>query len=321
MTKKVIITGGTGFIGANLVRRLLSDGHELHLLARPNFSGWRIDDILPEVNIHHCEFTDRKNLGRIIKRINPQWIFHLAVHGAYSFQQDLNEMVKTNIIGTINLVEACLQTDFEAFVNTGSSAEYGFKNHPPKEDEYIEPNSYYAVTKASATHYCRYTAIKTGRKIPTLRLYSVYGPYEEPSRLLPTLIVKGLKGELPPLVSPQIARDFVYVEDIVDAYLNAVSCEMKEYGAVYNVGGGAQTTLKKLVDLAREVLNIEENPNWGSMEERSWDTNVWVCDNTKIKQELGWQTKYSLEEGFKAMIEWFVSNPRMLEYYNKGFRV
>src|SRR5262249_24369371 len=138
----------------------------------------------------------------VVRRVRPEWVFHLAAHGAYSSQTDVRQILQTNVLGTAALVEACLETGFEAFVDTGSSSEYGFTDHAPAEDEAPEPNSHYAVAKASATLFCRHTARSRHVHIPTLRLYSVYGPWEEPTRLIPTLLVRGLDGTLPPLVDP-----------------------------------------------------------------------------------------------------------------------
>jgi nucleoside-diphosphate-sugar epimerase len=130
--------------------------------------------------MHTGDFADAEGLMRLVGTIRPEWIFHLAAHGAYATQTNLSQMVQTNIVGTINLVEACLRSGFEAFVNTGSSSEYGFKDDAPTETTWLEPNSHYAVTKAAATLFCRYTAQSHDVHLPTLRLYSVYGPYEEP---------------------------------------------------------------------------------------------------------------------------------------------
>jgi nucleoside-diphosphate-sugar epimerase len=154
-------------------------------------------------------------------------------------------------LGTINLLQACLETGFESFVNTGSSSEYGFKDHAPPENEWLEPNSHYAVTKASATQFCRYTAQQYGVHVPTLRLYSVYGPYEEPTRLLPTLISRGMRGKLPPLVDGNVARDFVYVDDVKQAYLLAAQRTDVEPGAIYNVGTPVPTSIGEVVNIAR----------------------------------------------------------------------
>ena len=183
--KRVILTGGTGFVGANLARRLLRDGHEVHLLVRPNYQPWRIEEIRPDVRLHELHLHDAEAVARVVSQIRPDWVFHLAVHGAYSWQTDWEQMVRTNIQGTMSLVSACLKTGFEAFVNTGSSSEYGFKDHAPAESEPLEPNSHYAVTKAAATMFCRHTAQSRRVHLPTLRLYSVFGPYEDPGRLLP----------------------------------------------------------------------------------------------------------------------------------------
>jgi nucleoside-diphosphate-sugar epimerase len=306
--KRVLLTGATGFVGANLVRRLLREGHEAHLLVRPGYKSWRIKEILSDVRLHELHLHDAEAVSHAVSRIQPDWVFHLAVHGAYSWQTDWEQMVRTNIEGTMSLVSACLKTGFEAFVNTGSSSEYGFKDHAPAENELLEPNSHYAVTKAAATLFCRHTAQSRKVHLPTLRLYSAFGPYEEPGRLLPELLLHGLKGELPPLADPNIARDFVYVEDVVEAYLLAARTRMPEWGAIFNVGTGTQTTLHEIVETARRVMHIPVEPVWSTLRNREWDASVWVSDNRKIKAELGWQPRYSLADGIERMRDWFCRN-------------
>jgi nucleoside-diphosphate-sugar epimerase len=316
--KRVIITGATGFVGASLARRLLLDGQEVHLLVRPLHSSWRIDEIRAEVRLHEVALKDAEALTETVGRIRPDWVFHLATHGAYASQTDLHRMVETNITGTINLVEACLRAGFESFVNTGSSSEYGFKDHAPAEDEALEPNSHYAVTKASATLFCRYSARAHQAHIPTLRLYSVYGPYEEPTRLVPRLVTRGLRGELPPLVSPEVARDYVYVDDVTESYLLAAEKrEGEDYGPIYNVGTGVQTSLREAVETARRVLSIRAAPQWATMPARQWDTQVWVADNRKIKEALGWQPRYGFEQGFRQTVEWLRARPALQSFYDQ----
>jgi nucleoside-diphosphate-sugar epimerase len=320
MAKRIIITGATGFVGTNLARRLLREGNELHLLVRPNYNPWRIDAIRNDVQLHTVDLGDEAALDQTVAAIKPEWIFHLAVHGAYSSQMGLRQMIDTNIAGTANLLTASLKTGFAAFVNTGSSSEYGFKDHAPVEQEWVDPNSYYAVTKASATMLCRYMAQSHKAHIPTLRLYSVYGPYEEPTRLLPTLITRGLRGELPPLVNPNVARDYVDVRDVCEAYLLAATTPGHELGAVYNVGTGVQTSLREVVEVARQVMAISPEPEWGSMPDRQWDTSAWVADNRRIRGELGWRPRYDFEQGFRAMVDWFRADPAMLAFYDQQRR-
>ena len=234
---RALVTGATGFVGANLVRRLLWAGHEIHLLVRRQHNSWRISDIPREhIRLHELDMLDPDALHIAIARIKPEWVFHLAAYGAYSSQRDVDRILQTNVFATANLARACAAAGCDVFVNTGSSSEYGFMERPAREDDALDPRSFYAVGKAAATMFCRQLARETGMHMPTLRLYSVYGPWEEPTRLIPTLIRRGLQGELPPLVDPDISHDFVYVDDVVDAYLLAAKNATMEPGAVFNVG-------------------------------------------------------------------------------------
>jgi UDP-glucose 4-epimerase len=302
--KRCLITGATGFVGANLARRLLRVGHEVHLLVRPHHATWRIEEIRTDVRMHLLDLADAQAVATCISNLKPEWIFHLAAHGAYSWQADVAQIFQTNLHGTIHLVEACLNAGFESFIHTGTSSEYGFKDHAPAECEGLEPNSHYAVAKAAATLYCRYTAQARQANITTLRLYSAYGPYEDANRLMPAIIRHGLQGEWPPLASPDTARDYVYVEDVSEACILAAMAQPGEFGAVYNVGTGKSTSLREVAAIARRVLGIQADPEWGTMPARAWDTSIWQADSRKIQADLGWCPRHSFEDGFTRMVTW-----------------
>lgn len=318
MARRVLVTGASGFIGANLARRLLADGNEVHLLLRPSHQPWRIEEIRKDVTVHNVDLDDRDGPEKAVAKARPDWIFHLAAHGAYPEQRDFDRMIVTNFHGTGSLLMAAQSAGFEAFVNAGTSSEYGYKDHAPTEDELVEPNSPYAVSKAAATQFCRMTAQRAGLPVRTLRVYSAYGPYEEPTRLVPTLIVDGLEGRLPPLVNPDIARDYVHVDDVCDAFVLAAATPDQEPGVIYNVGTGIQTTLRQIVEVTRRLLGVDAEPQWGSMQARSWDTDVWVSNPAKIKTTLGWFPRHDLEGGLRETVEWFRSNPdRVAQYREK----
>lgn len=312
--KRAVLTGATGFVGANLSRRLLREGHEVHLLLRAKHNDWRIHSIQNDVNIHIVDLNDAEALISTVASIRPDWVFHLATHGAYSWQADLNEIIQTNILATVNLVEACLKTGFDIFINTGTSSEYGYKDHAPSETEWIDPNSYYAVTKASATLFCRYTAIRHNVCIPTLRLYSIYGAFENPGRLIPTIILHGMNGSLPPLVDPNIARDYLYMKDVENTYIFLANQLRGTTGEVYNLGSGIQTSLSEVVALARNVFRLSVEPQWGTMPNRQWDTTIWKANNDSIKT-LGWCPEFTFEQGFRQTVDWFLENPQLMEHY------
>lgn len=302
--RRALVTGAGGFVGANLARQLAADGHQVIGTCRPESDLWRLRGATG-VEVRPLDVCDESAVDALIADVAPQWVFHLAAHGAYSWQTDTRQIFRTNLLGTVNLVDACRRGGAcEAFVHAGSSSEYGFKDHAPDElDDALEPASDYAVAKAAATLYGRQAAAgDDALRIVTLRLYSVYGPYEDPRRLLPALVVRGLRGELPPLVDPDTARDFVYVDDVVRAFLLAAN--EAEHGAVYNVGSARQTTIAEIVDVTRAALDIEAEPEWGSAKQRSWDTSTWVSRTDRIRAELGWEPRVSLDEGFRAMAQW-----------------
>lgn len=315
MKKRVLVTGASGFVGANLARRLLDEGHEVHLLLRSGYQSWRVGDLGGHTHNHEVALTDKVQLDRIVGEIHPEWVFHLAVYGAYSEQRDWRQMVQANVVSTGNLLDACMQTGFDAFINTGSSSEYGFKNTAPKEDDFLEPNSHYAVTKAAATLHCAFMARAHDLPLATLRLYSAYGPFEDPKRLIPALLIKGLEGRFPPLVSADIARDYVYVGDVCDAYIRAASAADRFRGEIFNVATGVQVRLGEIVDIVRTLLEIQAQPQWGTMPAREWDTSIWVGDSVKILREVKWSPVHSLKSGLEEFIAWLRKNPELLAHY------
>jgi dolichol-phosphate mannosyltransferase len=304
-----LVTGAAGFIGAALARRLIARGDAVTLVTGPGTDPWRVDELRGTAEVVEIDLRDRDAVARVVGGARPEAVFHLAAHGAYSWQRSLERMIETNVAGTANVVETALDAGARAIVNAGSSSEYGLKDHAPPEHELPEPNSAYAVTKASATLHCGWIARTREAAITTLRLYSAYGPWEEPRRLMPALVAHALAGRLPPLADPAIARDFVYVEDLVDAFLLAAARAQPGVGAVYNVGSGAQTTLRELVDVARVAFAIAEEPAWAVFPTRDWDTDVWVADARRIERELGWRTRTPLATGLRTFASWVEQQP------------
>jgi len=312
--KRALVTGGTGFVGANLVRRLLAEGHEVGLLVRKGHDPWRLADVSARVHWIEASLEERAALASAVADFRPRWVFHLAAHGAYSWQSDPVSILRTNVLGTANLLDACLAIGFEAFVNAGSSSEYGFKDHPPREDEVLEPTSTYGVAKAASTLYCVQAARAADAPVTTLRLYSVYGPWEEPRRFIPQLVARGLEGRLPPLASPETARDYVFVSDVCEAFVRTAR-RIREPGSIYNVGTGVQTTLRQAIEVATRVFGITIAPHWGSMRDRGWDTSTWVADRTRIKEDLGWDPSVDLEHGLRLTADWLVGSPSLTDRY------
>ena len=129
--KRVVITGASGFVGANLARRLLADGHQVHALLREGYDHWRVREIADVMTLHIVDLLDGEALAATTAAIRPDWVFHLAAYGAYPEQGDLHRMIATNLSATAHLLEAGRRSGCVAFVNAGSSSEYGFKEDAP----------------------------------------------------------------------------------------------------------------------------------------------------------------------------------------------
>lgn len=299
------MTGAAGFVGANLVHRLVADGHEVHAILQPTTNTWRLDD-LNDMRRFEGDIADGDDVERAFHSARPDWIFHLAAHGAYSFQTNIVGMAQSNVLGIATILAAAERHGCEVLINTGTSSEYGDCDHAPREDEPPRPNSDYAATKATATWLCE-RARTRGVPVTTLRLYSAYGPYEEERRLIPTLLRAALAGGWPPLAAPTVVRDYVYVGDVIDAYMIAATNPNRS--TIYNVASGVQTSLAEIVRTAAELFSVAAEPRWGDYPNRAWDTRVWVGDPALIRSELGWVATTSLVDGLTQSASWLAAHP------------
>ena len=306
--RRFLVTGAAGFVGAVLCRRLLREGGEVHVILKPSSPTWRLDDVRTDLRIHAGDLRDEAGTAALLAAVRPEVVYHLATHGAYPFQTDADGIIQANILGTWNLLKALSPLDYQVFVNTGSSSEYGFKQFAMRENDLLEPNSYYSVAKCAQTLLCQHVARQENRAITTFRLFSTYGPFEEPSRLVPTLVRRCLAGEDLSRVAPDTARDFVYVDDVVDAYLR-IDALAKLQGEILNIGTGVQRTVREVVELVLRHTGSSVRCGWGEMPSRIWDTSTWVADCTKARRLLGWDPVTSLSDGLAQTVAWARARP------------
>jgi nucleoside-diphosphate-sugar epimerase len=309
----VLITGATGFVGSNLLRALLKTEKEIHILLRENSNVWRIKDVMNEVKVHYCNLNSKEGVKKQVSKIKPQKIFHLATYGGYPKQNNLSRITSTNFLGTANLLDACTKFDFDFFINTGTSSEYGIKKIPMHEEDILEPVTPYGITKAAATLYCQLIAKRFTSKIFTLRLFSPFGYFEDPNRLIPYVINNCLLNKELQLSDPNFVRDFVFVEDVIEAYFSlAKSANYVATGEIFNVGSGRQRSLEEIVDKISSLTNYCKSPMWGTRKSRPFDTSEkWEANIEKIRRNIKWGPKTSLDEGLKKTIKWFMNNSNL----------
>ena len=312
---RALITGASGFIGCALSARLIASGEDVHAVVRPESTSWR-NATLGGAVVHRGTILDAAWLDAMVVSVKPDVVFHCAAHGAYSFQRDMRAITEANIIGTTNVLHAAAKAGCARLVNSGTSSEYGDCDHAPSETEAPRPNSVYAATKAAATWLCSMSAASLGIDVVTLRLYSAYGPFEDPRRLMPTLCTRALRGEFPPLADAWVVRDFVHIDDVIDAYLLAAAAAHTR--PVYNVGTGVETSLELLVELVRDIFHVDARPKWSAYPNRDWDVRSWRADARLIDQELGWAPRRSLREGLQTFAAWIAEHRDVYEARTAG---
>ena len=304
MKHPILITGAAGFVGANLSRYFVSQGIKIHIIIKKNSNLWRLKDVISKIHVHYSDLSNKKNIQKIIKKIKPKTIFHLAANGAYSDQNNLGKIKESIFDSTFNLVNECQKYKFNIFINTGSSSEYGFKKQKMKESDSLVPNSYYSVFKSSATLYCQFESINSNIQIVTVRPFHVYGPFERPSRLIPVLIKKMLSNKNISLVSPKISRDLIYIDDLIKFYLK-IANKKNLIGEIFNLGSGKKHTIKDIYNSLKKLTGYKKKNLWNTMKNRTWDQTIWFADMSHVKRKINWMPKVNLNNGLSKTVNWY----------------
>lgn len=299
---RVLVTGGTGFIGSHLAKRLLEKGHEVFALSKSPGDSRDAEGI----DVRQGDISDASKIMEIVSEISPKKIFHLAASLGRNGEGD-GAVIKTNVLGTLNLLEAAESAGVECFVNTGSAEEYGNGPVPFEESQKELPASVYAASKTCSNHICGLFH-KHGR-VPTvtLRPFIVYGPFQYPGMLIPSAIVSSIGGESMKTSGGKQTRDFVYVEDVADAYVRA-SENKKALGETINICSGRETRIADVLKMISDLVGGGDNLDIGGLPYRKGEIWRYFGDNSKARKLLGWEPKTSLEEGLRKTVEWYKSN-------------
>jgi nucleoside-diphosphate-sugar epimerase len=312
--QRILITGGAGFIGANFIYKFLELGYDVSIFERKEANLWRIKKIKNKIKLYSPNLTSYNETEKIISKINPDIVIHFATYGAYQrFQQDTKNTIDTNIISSINLINACNKIGVKCFINTGSSSEYGIKSKPMKETDVLEPDNLYGITKSAITQYGQMIAIKFNFPIVTIRPFAVYGYFEEEGRLITTIIKSCLKNTEPNLSNPKSVRDFIFIEDLIDGYLAVIKNIKKIKAEIFNLGSGRQSSIDNVFKTVKKITGSSIKPNYGKMRNTQTEPKIWLANILKAKKLLDWKPKYNLEQGIKKNVEWFKKNMDLYE--------
>ena len=298
----ILITGAGGFVGSHLYKALVGLRSDVFGTTR-TVDSWRVK-ALRVPDLIQIDLTDKGQFVTLLNRIQPKSVFNLAAYGAYSHQTlvDLTYEVNIGVIETLS--DWCVKNN-SILIQTGSSSEYGTNCMAPLEIDKAEPNSRYAVSKLAATNLLAHLFVSTSLVSAVVRLYSVYGPLEDPTRLVPTLIRKGINGELTQFASQNITRDFVYVDDAVDALIKVGSHLWKhKHYEIFNVATGVATSMVEVADATKSIFKIDQSPTF-VRNFRSWDLDNWFGNAEKIKKVAGWKYSVNFVDGLKETADWY----------------
>lgn len=308
LDRKILITGGAGFIGSNIVETLLKKGAKVRVL--DNFITGRKRNIEPFLNNENFELIegDLRNYSTVRKSV--EGINYILHQGALpSVPRSIKDPITTNninILGTLNVLEAARKTGVKRLVFASSSSIYGNSEVlPKKEDMSVNPLSPYALSKYTGERYCQLYYRIYGLETICLRYFNVFGPNQDPTSQYAAVIPKFIslikKDESPVIYGDGLqSRDFTYVENVVEA--NILACEAKVVaGEVFNIACGNSFSLLQLVNLINKFLGKNIKPQFA--EPRPGDVKHSLASIEKAKIKLGYEPKIDFEQGLEKLIQ------------------
>ncbi len=313
---KVLVTGGAGFIGSEFVRKAVRLGYEVSVVDALTYAGdlERLREVEGRYRFYKVDISDREALEEVFVKEKPQVVVHFAAESHVDRSILYPQVfVKTNVEGTLNLLDLSRVYSVERFINVSTDEVYGELGEEGRftEDSPLKPNSPYSVSKAAQDMLGRAYFRTYGLPVITVRPSNNYGPWQYPEKLIPVVIYKALKDSpIPVYGTGNNVREWLYVSDCAEAILMVM--EKGVPGEVYNIASGIE---KRNIEVVRLILDLlgKSYDLIEFVQDRPGHDYRYAMSADKIEKELGWRAKTNFEEGLKLTVEWYLENRDWLE--------
>ena len=320
MNKKVLVTGGAGFIGSTLVRKLLAKDYTVTVL--DNLSIGLSDNLPKDDNLRLIagDIRDAEIVSTVVR--GHPYVMHLAAQAFIPLSYELPlQIAETNSIGSINVFKACLNRDTKRLVHISSSEVYGSAKYTPMDEQHpLCPESTYAVAKAAADMWAQTFHLEHKLPVVILRPFNTFGPRESLPYFIPEMIRQCLKETAIHVGNLETSRDFTYIDYTTEAMVNALETEKIE-GETINIGTNKSWKMKEILDLVKKETNTQKKEVITDKNRlRPKDVTTLITDNTRARKILGWKPEITFQEGIQKTIQWYIDTGKIWGYEKSGWQ-
>lgn len=298
---KVVLTGATGFVGSQLARLALSQGHAVIAIVRPGSDRRRILDVEGRITFIERDLADLPAIEARLAAERPDLCLHMAWRGWYNSQATVEENL-TSLALSLEFMRVVAKLGCPRFVSAGTCFEYDMTFPLLSETTPTPPHDLYGTCKRAFLDIAEQFSLVTKLEIAWTRLFYSYGPYQDPGRLVPAIVLALLRGEPAATTDGEQVRDYLHVEDVASAIWHVAQSRFT--GAV-NIASGQPITVRALVSEVGRLMGKADLLRFGALPYRQDEPMAIRADASLLRERLGWSPRYELETGIAATIAWW----------------